>query len=189
MKKSISLLGLSSWMNLGQTLKEIEALEPDSLHIDIMDGHFVPNIAFGTQLVEDIACHTDLPLDFHMMINCFGNVFNLYKNIKHRKIYIPIETNSVKSKHISINMNTSLDLIRPHLEYIETVLVMTVKAGFSGQKMLPEPLNKIILLKKLKPSLEIWVDGGVNVETIKMISQFPVDGVVMGKGFFEAENG
>ena len=205
MKKSISLLAMPSWMHIKDTLISIEKqkdeLEIDSLHIDVMDGHFAPNIAFGPALVRDIATHTSLPLDLHLMIDCFDTMLPHYKTIPHRHMYIPFEVivshrrsniapfayDDTYLKHISLNIETPINDVLFYVKHIESVLLMTVHVGFAGQKMIKDRLKIVDQLKKANPRLTILVDGGVHENTFKIVKQFDVDGIVMGSWFFSCD--
>jgi len=168
----------ADFSRLGEEIKEAEAAGADLLHIDVMDGHFVPNITIGPQVVSDIRRVSRLPLDVHLMIKNPLKFVDQFVKAGSDMITVHIETikNSelkalsakLKSKGlklgISLNPATPLSKILPCLKTVDLVLVMTVVPGFGGQAFMPEAALKIKKLRKIF-SGDISVDGGINDKT------------------------
>lgn len=170
-------------LNLENEIKKLEKAGIDMLHIDIMDGHFVPNFTFGPDIVHAIRRITDLPLDIHLMIQNPEKYLDIW-NIKDQDIItVHLETPNdmrqiiadIKSlgakAGISIKPKTDINKIEPFLNEIDMILIMTVEPGFSGQKWIPETLDKI---KKLKSMIceqcyeaDIQVDGNIGEHNIR----------------------
>ncbi|MBI3991120.1 MAG: ribulose-phosphate 3-epimerase [Candidatus Omnitrophica bacterium] len=160
---------------LDREIKKVESAGADMLHIDIMDGHFVPNITIGPVVVKCIRKATKLPLDVHLMIECPGNFIDEFIKAGSDMITVHIETinpkrytlyaKRLKSKGIkagiSLNPSTPLSKIKPLLGIVDFVLIMSVNPGFSGQAFIPEVLPKIKELRSIFGG-DISVDGGVN---------------------------
>jgi len=189
---------------LGSEIKRLEDSGADMIHVDVMDGHFVPNITIGPEVIKNLKKHTLLPFDVHLMISPVHNSIknfveagadiitihpeatdDLVSSIKKIKSYN-------KKAGVSLNPKTSVDLVLPVLNLIDLVLVMSVNPGFGGQKFMPETLEKIKILrkeidtKKLKTQIEI--DGGINIENSKIAIKAGVDIIVSGTTIFK-ENG
>ncbi|TFG49221.1 MAG: ribulose-phosphate 3-epimerase [Anaerolineales bacterium] len=168
---------------LGAQIKEAEDAGADWFHIDIMDGHFVPNLSMGPAIVEACRRATNLPLDVHLMIEEPERYLNNFASAGADGLTVHIETCPDMEKTlnlirelgckagITLNPGTSEEKIQPYLENVDLVLVMTVQPGFSGQSFRPEVLPKIGRIRKMlddvKPEVEIEVDGGINPQSIR----------------------
>ena len=194
----------ADFSKLGNEIQNLEKAEADLIHIDVMDGHFVPNITIGPGVIKKLRKYTSLPFDVHLMISPVHNFIKNFADAGADIITIHPEATSdlvssikkIKSYNkkagVSLNPETSLDKVMPVLNLIDLVLVMSVNPGFGGQKFIKETLEKIKILrkeidsKKLKTQIEI--DGGINFENAKMAKEAGVDILVSGTTIFE-ENG
>ncbi len=203
-KISPSILS-ADFSKLGSQIQDLEKAEADLIHIDVMDGHFVPNITIGPEVIGKLRKHTSLPFDVHLMIS---PVHDFIKNFAEAGADIitihPEATNDlvssikkIKSYHkkagVSLNPETSVDKVLPILSAIDLVLIMSVNPGFGGQKFMKETLEKVKILrteidtKKLKTQIEI--DGGINFENAKMAKEAGVDILVSGTTIFKENEG
>jgi ribulose-phosphate 3-epimerase len=173
----------ADFTRLGDQIKQAEQAGTDWIHIDVMDGHFVPNISMGPFIVEACRRVTDLPLDVHLMIEkperYLGNFINAGADYLTVHIETCPEMDNTLSKiqelgckaGMTLNPGTSAEEIEPYLELADLVLVMTVQPGFSGQSFMFDILPKIEQIRKkidqIKPEILLEVDGGINKETIK----------------------
>lgn len=189
---------------IGRTLKIIEKSGVNMLHLDVMDGHFVPNITFGPAMVKSIRKKTGLILDVHLMIEEPEKYISIFKEAGADIVTVHVETVSKLNSIIrlirkeglrvgvSLNPKTSLNTIKKYLPEIDMVLLMTVNPGFGGQEfiksMLPKirELRKAVLRKGLK--LDIEVDGGINLETAPMAVKAGANIVVAGNYLYKARN-
>lgn len=174
------------------------------LHIDVMDGHFVPNLTFGANLVRAIRPHTDQYLDCHLMvveperyIDDFAQAGADIVTIQYESTYHPHRVlQQIKEKDmlagLAINPGTSVEAIKPLLPLVDMVLVMTVNPGFGGQSFLTETVDKIALLDDLRAinryNYRIQVDGGINLETGRLCKQAGADILVSGSFLFGQED-
>ena len=202
-KISPSMLS-ADFSKLGIEIQNLEKAEADLIHIDVMDGHFVPNITIGPEVISKLRKYTSLPFDVHLMIS---PVHNFIKNFAdagsdiitiHPEATIDLVSSIKKIKSynkkagVSLNPETSIEKVLPVLHLIDLVLVMSVNPGFGGQKFIKEVLEKVKILrkeidtKKLKAQIEI--DGGINFENSKIAIQAGVDILVSGTTIFK-ENG
>jgi len=194
--------------DFGKLNAEIATVEPyvDLLHVDIMDGHFVPNITMGPPVVKNI--QTQLPMDLHLMIeNPEMYIEEFVKaatanGLSKDKVSVTVHVEACKDlmkvieliksfgvkAAVSINPATSVDMIRDVLGNVDMVLVMSVNPGFGGQKFIPVALEKIREIRKLKPDLDIEVDGGINAETAKQCIEAGANILVAGSYIFGAED-
>lgn len=190
----------ADFANLERDIKLIEQAGADWIHIDVMDGHFVPNITVGVPVVKSIKKITDLPLDVHLMIENPQNYIvpfvkagadiltfhyeavcseslDLIKNIK---------SQGIKSG-ISIKPNTSADVLIPYLDIVDMVLIMTVEPGFGGQSFINECAEKIKLIKNIaNENLIIQVDGGINDVTGKLCKDYGANSLVAGSYIYNS---
>ena len=203
-KISPSILS-ADFSRLGKEIQNLEKAKADLIHIDVMDGHFVPNITIGPEVIKKIRKYTSLPFDVHLMISPVHDFIKSFANAGADIITIHPEATDdlissikeIKSYNkkvgISLNPETTIDKVMPVLNLIDLVLVMSVNPGFGGQKFIKETLNKIKLLrkeidlKKLKTQIEI--DGGINFETSKMAKEAGVDIIVSGTTIFNENDG
>ncbi|MEZ4087307.1 MAG: ribulose-phosphate 3-epimerase [Candidatus Gracilibacteria bacterium] len=186
--------------DFGKLNEEIASVEPyvDLLHVDVMDGHFVPNITLGAPVVRKI--QTKLPLDLHLMIEHPEQYIDDFVDAGAASITVHVE--ACKHLHrviqqikaagvkaaVSINPATPIEEIKHVLDDVDMVLVMSVNPGFGGQEFIPVALEKIRELRKMKPELEIEVDGGVNGETAKLCVEAGATILVAGSYIFGAED-
>ena len=202
-KISPSILS-ADFSKLGNEIKDLEKANADLIHIDVMDGHFVPNITIGPEVIKQLRKYTSLPFDVHLMISPVHNFIKNFADAGADIITIHPEAtdnlvNSIKKiksynkkAGVSLNPETSIDKVLPVLNLIDLVLVMSVNPGFGGQKFMPETLEKVKALrkeidkKKLKTQIEI--DGGINIENSKTAIKAGVDIIVSGTTIFK-ENG
>ncbi len=184
--------------DFGRLNEEIASVESyvDLLHVDVMDGHFVPNITIGAPVVKCIK--SKLPLDLHLMIEHperyvedfvkagAASITVHQEACKHlHRVIQQIKSLGVKAA-VSINPATPLEMIREVLDDVDMVLIMSVNPGFGGQKFIEGALGKIAELRKLKPTLDIEVDGGINAETGKKCVEAGANILVAGSYIFGA---
>ena len=202
-KISPSILS-ADFSSLGNEIQELEKAKADLIHIDVMDGHFVPNITIGPEVISKLRKYTSLPFDVHLMISPVHNFIKNFADAGADIITIHPEAtidlvNSIKKiksynkkAGVSLNPKTSIEKVLPILNLIDLVLVMSVNPGFGGQKFMSETLEKVKILrkeidtKKLKAQIEI--DGGINIENSKTAIKAGVDIIVSGTTIFK-ENG
>ncbi|KIO59054.1 Ribulose-phosphate 3-epimerase [Caldibacillus thermoamylovorans] len=189
---------------LGKEVKDVEKAGADYIHIDVMDGHFVPNITIGPLIVEAIRPVTSLPFDIHLMIEnpekyiqnfvrAGADIISVHTEScrhLHRTIY-QIKEQGIKAG-VVLNPATPVEMIRDVLTDIDLVLLMTVNPGFGGQTFIPNVLKKIEQVKRWKDeqnlTFEIEVDGGINDETAKQCVEKGVDVLVAGSYIFNNKN-
>lgn len=179
-----SIIG-GNLLNIEEIIKVSEENGVDWIHLDIMDGNFVPNITFGLQIVESIRKKTSLPIDIHLMVlnpekykefAKFCEMVTFHIEVSHFPIRIIELMKTVNSKvkvGIAVNPATNINFLENLEGYIDNVLVMTVEPGFAGQKFIHNTLNKIEKVKKMtdlwKNKIFISVDGGINEENYKLV--------------------
>ncbi len=187
---------------LGQQIKEVEEAGADIIHLDIMDGRYVPNITIGPVVVESIRKTTNLPFDAHLMIvepekyipdfikaGVDMISFHMDATIHSHRVVDLIKSNDVKAG-VVLNPATPINVLEDIIHYIDFVLIMSVNPGFGGQKFIPQTAEKV---KKLKLLLEetgrtdvlIEIDGGVNIENIQYLSMLGVNIFVAGSSVFK----
>ncbi|MDD5090651.1 MAG: ribulose-phosphate 3-epimerase [Candidatus Wallbacteria bacterium] len=190
--------------NLERDLKTIEQAGADLLHLDVMDGHFVPNITFGYPVVKNIGKITAVPLDVHLMVESPEDYVEPFSRIKPAFITFQAEATihperlcrSIREAGckagISFNPGTPWETLRYIFDAVDMVLVMSVNPGFGGQKFIPTALEKITAIRSFidqcGKKILIQVDGGVNAETAKAVREAGADILVAGSFVFEAED-
>ena len=190
---------------LGDEIKRLVEGGADMIHVDVMDGHFVPNLTIGPPVIKRLRNYTSLPFDVHLMISPVHKYIEDYAKAGADIITIhPEATDSLsesinlikklnKKVGVSLNPDTKLNVIENFLEQIDLVLVMSVYPGFGGQKFMPEVVEKIISLNKLKKSknlkFDIEVDGGINFENCKIVIEAGANILVSGTTIFKENNG
>ncbi len=203
-KISPSILS-ADFSKLGNEIKDLEKAKADLIHIDVMDGHFVPNITIGPEVIKKLRKYTKLPFDVHLMISPVDNFIKDFADAGADIITIhPEATNDLvgsikkiksynKKVGISLNPETSIDKVLPVLKLIDLVLVMSVNPGFGGQKFIKETLDKVKKLRKEidlnKLKTEIEIDGGINFENAKLAKKSGVNILVSGTTVFKENNG
>ncbi|TAL26483.1 MAG: ribulose-phosphate 3-epimerase [Nitrospirae bacterium] len=194
----------ADFMRLGEEIKAAEAAGIDMFHIDIMDGHFVPNITIGPAIVEAINKITDVPLDVHLMIE---NPDRYIKDfISAGADYLAVHTEATVHLHrtvqaikenkvkagVSLNPATPLSSIEHILQDLDFVVLMSVNPGFGGQSFIPQTMDKIKMLKEMIRerglSTLIEVDGGVKPDNAKQVAVAGADMLVMGSAFFSSKD-
>jgi len=202
-KISPSILS-ADFSKLGSEIENLEKAEADLIHIDVMDGHFVPNITIGPEVIKKLRKYTSLPFDVHLMISPVDNFIKDFADAGADIITIHPEAttdlkNSIKKINsynkkagVSLNPETSVNEVMPFLDMIDLVLVMSVNPGFGGQKFMKEVLEKVKVLRKeidiRKIKTKIEIDGGINFENAKIAKDAGVDILVSGTTIFK-ENG
>ncbi|CRH60250.1 Ribulose-phosphate 3-epimerase [Chlamydia trachomatis] len=199
MKIAPSLLS-ADFANLEKEVREIEKSGADLLHLDMMDGHFVPNLTFGVPIINAIRKHTKLPFDIHMMVfnpeKYLGELekvgvqmisFHQEASIHQDRIIQEIKERKIKAG-IAINPATSINNIEPILPILDYVLIMSVNPGFGGQKFIYYTLEKVKKLKKIIQNngynTLIEVDGGIKAENIQLLKDAGADICVAGSAVF-----
>ena len=195
----------ANFSQLGNEIKRLEDSGADMIHVDVMDGHFVPNLTIGPPVIKALRNYTKLPFDVHLMIapvhkyikdyaNAGADIItihpeatdNLEESIKHIK-------NFGKKVGVSLNPNTQIDVVEKLLVEINLVLIMSVHPGFGGQKFIPNILDKIKELKKIKDkknlNFDIEVDGGINFDNSKLVIEAGANILVSGTTIFKNNQG
>ena len=195
----------ADFSQLGNEIKRLEEGGADMIHVDVMDGHFVPNLTMGPQIIKSLRQHTKLPFDVHLMISPVHKYIKDYADAGANIITIhPEATENLKDSitlikslnkkvGISLNPETKIDLIVDLLNQIDLVLIMSVNPGFGGQKFMPEVLKKIKELKKIKDKdnieFAIEIDGGINFDNNKLAIEAGANILVSGTTIFKNNNG
>jgi ribulose-phosphate 3-epimerase len=191
-------------LDLKEEVQLVEKHGADFIHVDVMDGHYVPNIAFGPEIVRALSRVTKLPLDVHlMMVEPHKHIINFAKagsgNITvHQEVcdHLDQVIRSIKENGcragVSINPATPIDSLYHILSIVDLVLVMTVNPGFGGQEFIPYSYDKIKRLARLKSENDynflIEVDGGITLENVNSLLEAGADVIVSGSGIFKQDN-
>ena len=187
-------------LNLGDELKKIENSGSKYVHVDVMDGCFVPNISFGMPIISSVRKATDLVVDVHAMIvdpdkyimdfiKCGADIvtFHLEALPKERILNaIKLIHDNGKKVGISIKPKTNENEILPYLDLIDMVLVMTVEPGFGGQSFMYDMMDKVKAIRDINKDIDIQVDGGINDETLQIAKEAGANIFVLGTGFFKS---
>tara|TARA_B100000989_G_C19472982_1_gene441581 strand:+ start:366 stop:1025 length:660 start_codon:yes stop_codon:yes gene_type:complete len=195
----------ADFSRLGKDIKRLENGGADLIHVDVMDGHFVPNLTIGPPVIRALRKYTKLPFDVHLMISPVHKYIKSYAQAGADIITIhPEATNNLsksikeikrfkKKVGISLNPNSSINLVAKYLDKIDLVLIMSVYPGFGGQKFMPKVLSKIEKLKKLKEKynfkFDIEVDGGINFSNSKSVIMAGANILVSGTTIFKENSG
>ncbi len=195
----------ADFSQLGNEIKKLEQGGADLIHVDVMDGHFVPNLTIGPPVIKNLRKYTKLPFDVHLMISPVHEYIENYANAGADIITIhPEATEKLKESislikkfgkkvGVSLNPKTEIKTLIDEIDNIDLVLVMSVNPGFGGQKFMPEVLDKIKELKKIKDKnqyhFDIEVDGGINFSNSKIILEAGADILVSGTTVFKENDG
>ena len=195
----------ADFSQLGSEIKKLEEGGADLIHVDVMDGHFVPNLTIGPPVIKNLRKYTQLPFDVHLMISPVHKYIENYAEAGADIITIhPEATENLKDSislikelgkkvGVSLNPRTEIKTLINEIKNIDLVLVMSVNPGFGGQKFMPEVLDKIKELKKIKDenhyNFNIEVDGGINFSNSKIVLEAGADILVSGTTIFKENNG
>ena len=198
---SPSLLS-ANFSNIAEVIKNIEDAGAERFHLDVMDGHFVPALTFGPMIIDVIRKCTQCHLETHLMIQTPHKTIDQYIDAGSNTIIIHLEAslnpkeelNYIRRKNvcagIAINPDTNPNLLKPYIDFLDYILVMSVFPGFGGQSFITDTLatmEKLIELRENRKIL-IGVDGGVNLDTIKRIYDTGIDVTIVGSGLYKADN-
>ena len=195
----------ANFSKLGDEIKRLEDAGADMVHVDVMDGHFVPNLTIGPPVIKALKKNSSIPFDVHLMISPVHKYIEAYADAGADIITIHPETtenlqNSIdkikefkKKVGVSLNPETKINLIRKFLDQIDLILIMSVNPGFGGQKFMPEVLNKVKELvdirKEKNLNFDIEIDGGINFENSKLAIEAGVNILVSGTTIFKSNDG
>ena len=203
-KISPSILS-ADFSQLGKEINNLEKGGADLIHVDVMDGHFVPNLTIGPPVIKALKKQSSIVFDVHLMISPVHKHIKDYADAGADIITIhPEATENLKSSilkikelnkkvGISLNPNTKTEVILGYLDQIDLILIMSVNPGFGGQKFMPEVLEKIKELKKIKDekkfNFDIEIDGGINFDNSKLAIEAGANILVSGTTIFKSNNG
>lgn len=194
----------ADFSKLGESVKTIEKAGAHLIHVDVMDGHFVPNISFGAAVMKSLCGKTDMPFDVHLMIENPDKYLEDF--VTEQTEYITVHQEACvhlnrtvqhiratgKKAGVALNPATSLSVLDYCLEDIDMVLIMSVNPGFGGQKFISSALDKVKALHEIKKNkrldFKIEIDGGINLENVRAVTDAGVEIVVAGSSVFGAED-
>jgi ribulose-phosphate 3-epimerase len=195
----------ADFSQLGKEIKRLENGGADLIHVDVMDGHFVPNLTIGPPVIKALKKNCSIKFDVHLMISPVHKYIQDYSDAGADIITIhPEATNDLsasiskikelkKKAGVSLNPETKVEIIKDYLDQIDLVLVMSVNPGFGGQKFMPEVLDKIKELKRIQKekniNFDIEIDGGINFENSKVAIEAGANILVSGTTIFKSNNG
>tara|TARA_B100001029_G_scaffold174782_1_gene175310 strand:+ start:619 stop:1278 length:660 start_codon:yes stop_codon:yes gene_type:complete len=195
----------ADFSQLGNEIKRLEKGGADLIHVDVMDGHFVPNLTIGPPVIKTLKKCTNLPFDVHLMISPVHKYIEDYAKAgadiitfhpeatENLKETIELVKKLNKKVGISLNPNTDINVLDKNFKYIDLILVMSVYPGFGGQKFIPEVIEKIKKLKKIKEennyNYDIEVDGGINFSNSKEVLSAGANILVSGTTIFKENDG
>jgi ribulose-phosphate 3-epimerase len=203
-KISPSILS-ADFSQLGKEIKRLEEGGADLIHVDVMDGHFVPNLTIGPPVIKALKKNSSILFDVHLMISPVHKYIEAYSEAGadiitiHPEATEDLSASILKIKElkkkvgVSLNPNTKVDVIKNYLNQIDLVLIMSVNPGFGGQKFMPEVLTKIKELKNIQKEqnidFDIEIDGGINFENSKIAIEAGANILVSGTTIFKSNNG
>jgi len=195
----------ADFSQLGDEIKRLEEGGADMIHVDVMDGHFVPNLTIGPPVIKALKKHCSIKFDVHLMIAPVHRYIQAYSDAGadiitiHPEATDNLENSILKIKSlnkkvgVSLNPESKVDLIRDYLEKIDLVLIMSVNPGFGGQKFIPEVLNKVKELKEIQSqdnmNFDIEIDGGINFDNCQSAIEAGANILVSGTTVFKSNNG
>ena len=195
----------ADFSQLGKEIKKLEDAGADMIHVDVMDGHFVPNLTIGPPVIEALKKNSSLPFDVHLMISPVHKYIESYSNAGADIITIhPEATDNLsdsinkirklkKKVGISLNPETKVEAVKKFLNQVDLILIMSVHPGFGGQKFMPEVLEKVKKLDRIRKDLkfhfDIEIDGGINFENSKLAIEAGANILVSGTTIFKSNNG
>jgi ribulose-phosphate 3-epimerase len=195
----------ADFSQLGVEIKRLEEGGADMIHVDVMDGHFVPNLTIGPPVIQALRKQCALKFDVHLMISPVHKYIKSYADAGadiitiHPEATDNLEASILKIRElnkkvgVSLNPETKIDLIRNFLDKIDLILIMSVNPGFGGQKFMPEVLEKVRELKKIqnekKLDFDIEIDGGINFDNCKEVIDAGANILVSGTTIFKSNNG
>jgi len=199
-KVSPSILA-SNFSSLGEEVQSITKAGADYIHVDVMDGHFVPNLTIGPDVVKSIRDKSDIPFDVHLMIDPVQPYIEGFVNAGADIISIHPEANDdtdaclkkIKSHNVkaglAINPDTNWEVVKPYMDVLDLILVMSVHPGFGGQKFISSALDKLETLRKeidqSGRDIELEIDGGINFENIQSVIDAGANVIVAGTTTFK----
>ena len=195
----------ADFSQLGKEIKRLEEGGADLIHVDVMDGHFVPNLTIGPPVIKALKKNCSIKFDVHLMISPVHKYIEAYSDAGADIITIhPEATDDLsasickikelkKKAGVSLNPQTKVEVIKDYLDQIDLVLIMSVNPGFGGQKFMPEVLDKIKELKEIQKNknldFDIEIDGGINFENSKIAIEAGANILVSGTTVFNSNNG
>ena len=203
-KVSPSILA-SNFSMLGEEVEHISNAGADYIHVDVMDGHFVPNLTIGPDVVKSIRDKTAVPFDVHLMIDPIEPYIDGFVNagadiITFHPEATPNVSNTInlikkegKKVGVSLKPKSEIELIEKYIEQVDLILIMSVEPGFGGQKFIPEVLDKTKKIRKLvdqkKLNIEIEIDGGINFDNCAKVKEAGANVLVSGSTIFKENKG